>query len=217
MPCASAPSASAADLLRELLCARSIDCVIALGPLSNLGPLAAEHPDWFRGIPVLWMGGSLSGGNASAAAEFNCWADPRAAALLLGAGVDVWVIGLDATRGVVLRQGDIEALDLGRGPRGAFLAAVLAHLVDAEERQTGRGTAVLHDPTALAAAFAPELFRWERRCLGVCVDEGPERGRLADSPGGPEVRWASRVDRARLVPEIAARLRAWARAGDARA
>jgi inosine-uridine nucleoside N-ribohydrolase len=98
-----------------------------------------------------------------------------------------------------------------------FLGALLAHLLDAEERQAGPRTAVLHDPTALAAAFMPELFRWERRCLGVSVGEGPERGRLAERPGGSQVRWASGVDCARLVPEIAARLCAWARAGDARA
>jgi inosine-uridine nucleoside N-ribohydrolase len=210
------PAVPAADLLRECLVGRRVDCVIALGPLTNLGPLAAEHPDWFRGIPVFWMGGSLSGGNATPDAEFNCWADPHAAALLLGAGIDLTVIGLDVTGGVALDSADLGPEPFGSGPRARFLDALLARLADAQVVGSGERLALLHDPTAVAAATSPELFRWQQRCLSVSLGEGKERGRMLDSSGarGARVRWAGAVDRGALIARVVSRLSDWARAGD---
>jgi inosine-uridine nucleoside N-ribohydrolase len=214
-PRASRPGA--ADLLRDCLRDGRIDCVIALGPLTNLAPLAAEHPEWFRGIPVLWMGGSLSRGNVTPAAEFNCWADPHAASLVFASGIDVTAVGLDVTGGVGVAERELGSAPFGSGERARVLEGALAHLMDAEQLVSGRRRALLHDPVALAAALAPDLFRFESRCLGVEVREGPERGRLGARPGSgePGVRWATAVDRDRLVARFAARLRAWAGAGEA--
>jgi inosine-uridine nucleoside N-ribohydrolase len=210
------PEVGAAELLRECLLGRAIDCVIALGPLTNLGPLAAAHPEWFEGIPVYWMGGSLTGGNATQLAEFNCWADPQAAALLLGSRVEVTAVGLDVTRCVALGEGALSGAPFGSGTRARFLESALAHLMHAEQLVSGRRCAVLHDPVAVFAALDPRLLGCERRRLAVSVVEGPERGRLADLPGAcaTGVRWARAVDRERLVEGFLSRLSAWARAGD---
>jgi inosine-uridine nucleoside N-ribohydrolase len=207
----SRPDIGAADLLRECLLGRRIDCVIALGPLSNLGPLVAEHPDWFEGIPVCWMGGSLSGGNATPDAEFICWADPHAAALVLGAGIDLTLIGLDVTAGVVLRAEALGEAPFGTGPRARFLDALLAELGEAQVLGSGERCAVLHDPTAIAAVSSPELFRFEPRDLAVSLCEGDERGRLTE-PGAARVRWATAVDREALVARIVSLLSDWTRA-----
>jgi inosine-uridine nucleoside N-ribohydrolase len=208
------PAVAAAELLRECLVGRSVDCVIALGPLTNLGPLAAEHPDWFRGIPVFWMGGSLSGGNATPDAEFNCWSDPHAAALVLGAGIDLTVIGLDVTSAVALDAAGLGPEPFGSGPRARFLDALLGRLADAQVIGSGERLALLHDPTAVAAVTSPELFRWEQRRLEVSVGEGKGRGRMLDSSGssGAFVRWAAAVDRDALIARVVSRLSDWARA-----
>lgn len=211
------PALAAADLLRECLVERRIDCVIALGPLTNLAPLVAEHPDWFRGIPIFWMGGSLVGGNATPDAEFNCWADPDAAALVLGAGLELTAIGLDVTGGVALPAAELGETPFGSGPRARFLDALLARLCDAQLIGSGERRALLHDPTAIAAVTSPELFRCEKRCLAVSLGEGKDRGRLSEQAfaRGARVRWATRVDRDGLIARIVSRLRDWARAGEA--
>jgi inosine-uridine nucleoside N-ribohydrolase len=205
------PTLSAHELLRTCLTERRIDAVIALGPLTNLGPLAAEHPEWFEGIPVVWMGGSLSAGNVTAVAEFNCWADPHAAHLVLDSGIEVRVLGLDVTRCAAVRESALAAARFGSGERARFAAGVLARLADAEQLGSGQRCAVLHDPAAIAAALEPELFRWEKRCLSVSLADGPERGRLSDLPGAREsrVRWASEVRAAALLDSVLARLRSW--------
>jgi pyrimidine-specific ribonucleoside hydrolase len=210
------PEVGAAELLRECLRGRAVDCVIALGPLTNLGPLAAAHPGWFEGIPVYWMGGSLTGGNVTPAAEFNCWADPRAAALLLGSGVEVTAVGLDVTGCVALGEDALSGAPFGSGARARFLESALAHLMDAERLVSGRRCAVLHDPVAIFAALESGLLCCERRRLAVSVVEGPERGRLAELPDAyaPGVRWARALDRERVVERFLSRLRTWARAGD---
>jgi inosine/uridine nucleosidase len=215
-PAAAGP---AQEILERLLRGGELDCVVALGPLTNLAPLVRQRPDWFRGVPVIWMGGGLAHGNVTAAAEFNCWADPHAASWVLGSGIDLTVIGLDVTESVTLREHELEGRPFGSGRRARFLEGALAMLIDAEQRGSGRRCAVLHDPAAIAAALDDELFRCERRCFGVTVCEGPERGRLSDLPraGARGVRWATEVDRGRLVERFLRSLRAWAQAEEARA
>jgi purine nucleosidase/pyrimidine-specific ribonucleoside hydrolase len=206
--------AGAADVLRHCLVEGRADCVIALGPLTNLAPLVADHPEWFRGVPIFWMGGSLSGGNVTARAEFNCWADPQALEIVLAAGVELVAIGLDATRAVVLRESDLGEAPFGTGARGRFLEAALARLMDAQAEQTGERCAVLHDPTAVAAALGADLLRLEPRHLSVSVREGADRGALAERPGdgGGRVHWAAGVDSRRMLERILSRLRGWAAA-----
>ena len=46
------------------------------------------------------MGGSLTFGNVTAAAEFNIWADPDAARMVFESGIPIKMVGLNVTRQV---------------------------------------------------------------------------------------------------------------------
>ncbi|WVQ74783.1 hypothetical protein IAR50_004389 [Cryptococcus sp. DSM 104548] len=61
--------------------------IVALGPLTNLAHALRAEPETFHKVSrVVWMGGAFEvPGNTSPVAEFNCFADPYAAAAILDA------------------------------------------------------------------------------------------------------------------------------------
>jgi inosine-uridine nucleoside N-ribohydrolase len=210
------PLPSARDVLRQSLVERRVELVIALGPLTNVAELVLEEPELFAETTIVWMGGALEGGNVTPAAEFNAYADPAAADAVLRSGLDVRVIGLDVTCCAALREADLAPGALGDGQRGRFLDAVLRGLMDAEQIALGERVALLHDPCAIAAALGRDLFRWERKRLAVCAEDGPDRGRLMERRGfaGADAAYAVEIDHARVVKLVLERLRLWSGAGE---
>jgi inosine-uridine nucleoside N-ribohydrolase len=196
--------ASARDVLRQSLEA-GVECVVALGPLTNLAELVLERPTLLDGAEVVWMGGTLGRGNVTPLAEFNSYADPEAVGVLLASDVALRVIGLDVTQSVVVRPPDLEAEPFGCDPVGRFLERTLRALMEAERPLLGEPIATLHDPSAVMAAIFPDLFRYEELNLQVRVEAGRERGRLLARPdgaretGGHPVLYATEVRASEIV------------------
>ena len=150
--------------------------VAAIGPLTNIALLLAVYPDAAARIGrLVVMGGSATrGGNVTAAAEFNIWADPEAAAVVFRAGLPTVMVGLDVTLPTVLTAAGI-ARFAAAGPVGAQAAAVLAQYVDHARTAYGTDGVVVHDALALTEAIAPGTLGTVRR--DVVVDTGPGAGR----------------------------------------
>lgn len=189
--------------------------LVATGPLTNLaragmgGLLPAEAVS-----QLVWMGGSLSGGNITPYAEFNAYVDPVAADWVITAsGWPMRIVGLDVTRKARFGAAAVRRLER-LGPVGEALALVL----EAYCRRHGRSWAVLHDVVAVAALDAPWLFRWERRAVTV-VHDGRERGALLAFPNavGRPVWWAMDLDLPNFYTWFWAGMEQWRRSGDARA
>ena len=73
--------------------------LVATGPLSNVARALQAAPDLVDHLAgISWMGGSSTHGNTTAAAEFNCFADPEAAAVVFAAGhANLSMAGLNVT------------------------------------------------------------------------------------------------------------------------
>jgi len=94
--------------------------------------------------------------------------------------------------------------------------AALRALLCAEHAFSGEPAAYLHDPCAVAAAFAPELFDFEDKALRVCDDEGSARGRLrVDSAARQVAHYAVAARESALTALFLERVTEWA--SDARA
>ena len=136
--------------------------VLAVGPLT---PLVGEAPS-----RITWMGGGVAcGGNMTACAEFNAWADPEAADAVLTSGVPIRMIPLDATWQVRLRAPDLTRFEAGP-PHARALARACASFQGHEDEPCP------HDAVAAVAWVEPELFTWERRHVRCEVDGTHTRG-----------------------------------------
>ncbi len=202
---------AASDVLRHSLVERGVQHVVAIGPLTNLARLVRQDPALFESAEIVWMGGTLSEGNVTGAAEFNCYADPEAASIVLGSGLPVRVLGLDVTRCVAVRAAALPPDPFGSGRMGRFLAEVLSRLMRAERPVQGERMALLHDPCAIAAAARGELFRYQKHVIDVTVNEDTERGRMCARPEleGPEVLYADEVKSHDVVELFLGRLAEW--------
>ncbi|MDP9431017.1 MAG: nucleoside hydrolase [Actinomycetota bacterium] len=204
-----------AEVLRD---AEAPVTVAAIGPWTNVALLLATYPEAAERIGrLVLMGGSAGqGGNVTAAAEFNVWADPEAAQRVLGSGLPTVLVGLDVTLPTVLDDDGI-ARFAAAGPVGETAAAILRQYLDHSRSTYGTTGVVLHDALAVTEAIAPGTVGTVRRDVVVDTTLGAGRGQtlvdrrtVSDSPTAVEV--AETVDSAAAVEFLVSRLEALARA-----
>ena len=133
--------------------------LVPTGPMTNIALALRTAPDIAARLAgISFMGGGLFG-NRTATAEFNIWADPEAAAMVLDYGGPLIMAGLDVTYQL---QATPERVAQMRSIAGR-LAATLADLMTffsgtyVSRHENMRGAAV-HDPLAVMALTHPELF-----------------------------------------------------------
>jgi pyrimidine-specific ribonucleoside hydrolase len=186
--------------------------VAAVGPLTNIALLLRVFPDAAARIGrLVVMGGSAwRGGNVTAAAEFNVWADAEAAQAVLTSTLPTVLVGLDVTLPTVLDEDGI-ARFAAAGPIGARAAAILRQYLDHARRAYGTTGVVVHDALAVVEAILPGMLGTVRR--DVVVDTGlgfgrgqtlVDRRRVSAAPTAVEV--AERVDSAAAVEFLVSRL-----------
>lgn len=161
--------------------------LVALAPLTNLALLLGLRPDLAPRIAqIVFMGGSTGRGNITPAAEFNIWADPEAASMVMRSGARLAMFGLNVTERALFSH---DALARVRATAPAFnpVADALHFYMDTNERFNGPGTtaAPLHDACPVAYLLDPDLFRLSARAVHVITERGPGYGMtLVDQRGG---------------------------------
>lgn len=189
-------AAAAVDLLADT--ARETDglVVVALGPLTNLARAVTERPEFVDAVAMTYvMGGAVAvAGNApNGVAEWNVYADPIAAAVVVRSGLAITLVPLDATRFV--------PADAGLAAR--MPAGPLRELWEVGKPwQTGL---FLWDELTAVLAGRPELARVGPMRIDV-VTEGTEVGRTVADAAGREVMVVGRPDRRAVEDEFLAGL-----------
>jgi pyrimidine-specific ribonucleoside hydrolase len=159
--------------------------VVATGPLTNVALLLRAVPglrDRIAGISL--MGGSLGEGNTTAAAEFNIWADPEAAAIVFESGIPIRMAGLDVTHQALVLPADIARLEaLGTRPGQVFADLMRFFAIHHRDRYGWDGPPI-HDAVAVAWLADPGLVRSTPLRIDVATAGVQTRGRtVADREG----------------------------------
>lgn len=142
--------------------------LIPVGPLTNIAVALRRYPDLIdRVSQISLMGGSLTFGNVTPAAEFNIWADPDAAHVVFTSGIPIKVLGLNVTRQVPATP-ELRAQIRRIGSR---TAEAVADMLDFYSEQLaklfGLPGGSMHDPLAVAALVDPEMLRFESMHVAV--------------------------------------------------
>jgi inosine-uridine nucleoside N-ribohydrolase len=111
--------------------------------------------------------------------EWNLWSDPVAAREVLGSGMPITLVGLDATNDVPATVYLWDVLD--RHHAGARAAAAWRLMASSGMFAGGQ---YLWDPLAAAAVVRPDVLTFGRRRVNV-VTTGADTGRLVEDPRGP--------------------------------
>jgi inosine-uridine nucleoside N-ribohydrolase len=167
--------------------------LITLGPLTNIGAALgsdSELAGMVRGLVM--MGGSLSGGNITPAAEFNVYVDPEAARMVFQSGIPITMVGLDVTRKTALTEDHLRQLSAGRGAVSQAAAKIARNAIEHNRAQGFLIGPNMHDSLALSAFLDPSILKFEdyyvdveiagELTAGETVGYSPNEGDLRRSP-----------------------------------
>jgi purine nucleosidase len=144
---------------------------VTLGPLTNVAHAVQEQPELCRRVGrLVVMGGTSDGvGNVTPAAEFNFWADPEAARVVLNAGLPVQLVGWDVSRrDALVGPSDLARLRASNDPVAQFAVQVSRRYLDHSGSVGTRGSMDLPDAAAMFATLEPADTRW--RSIAVDVE-----------------------------------------------
>ena len=149
--------------------------LVPTGPLTNVARYLTAHGT--LGIErIVLMGGAIAEGNMTPAAEFNVWADPEAAQIVLDAELDVTMIGLDVTHKAVTGP-DVQRRLRTAGSIGVFVAELVDFFTVYHRQTYGWDGAPIHDAVAVAHLLRPGLVETKLRNVEVERESELCRGR----------------------------------------
>jgi pyrimidine-specific ribonucleoside hydrolase len=167
----------AVALLRDVLVEAADDgepvTLVPLAPMTNVALLLRTHPEAARGLArIVFMGGAAVVGNATAAAEFNVFHDPEAAAIVLDAaadlGVPVTMYGLDVFYDIRVPRLEAARLAAADDPAARIAGRLVAFQCD----RFGADEATIGDAGTLCAVLDPH---------GLVTQRSPVRVELTGS------------------------------------
>lgn len=135
--------------------------LVALGPLTNLAlatRLDPALPTKYKRLVV--MGGTIHGsGNITAAAEFNIYTDPEAAAIVFAAWPGLTLISWETTIEHSISPAQVDILMALDTPRARFFQRISRQTLEYMRQFMGREAMYAPDALAVAVALEPGIVR----------------------------------------------------------
>jgi len=142
--------------------------LLTIGPLTNIATALNGDPELAVMVrSLVMMGGSLSGGNITPAAEFNIYVDPEAARIVFQSGIPITMVGLDVTRRTSLTDDHVHVLQAAENPVSQAAAKIARNAIDHTRAQGFLVGPNMHDSLAVAAFLDPLILRWKEYYVDV--------------------------------------------------
>ena len=145
--------------------------LLTLGPLTNITLACELHPTFLSELKslVCLAGAVAVGGDITASAEGNIYADPESARLILTSSIHKTLIPLDVASQLVLTFSDMDRLPHESGSRvSGVLDQLLPFALRAARRHLGLEGIELREVAALAALTRPQLFT--RKVMAIDIE-----------------------------------------------
>ena len=127
------------------------------------------------------MGGSLGKGNRTPHAEFNIFADPEAASIVLSSGAPLVMMGLDVTLQVLLDDEKEKHYKTLSSHTAIMFNDSMSHYIRAC-RLHGSEYPAMHDPCCIAYVADPTIFEVEKHSIRVELIDKETYGKTTSVP-----------------------------------
>jgi inosine-uridine nucleoside N-ribohydrolase len=136
--------------------------LLTIGPLTNVATALNSDSEIASKVQrLVMMGGSLSGGNITPAAEFNVYVDPEAARIVFQSGIPITMVGLDVTRKTTLTEEHLRILEGGQNAVSQAAATIARNAIQHNRDQGFLVGPNMHDSLAVAALLDPSILKWK--------------------------------------------------------
>ena len=160
--------------------------IVTCGPLTNLAVALQKEENLAENIKKVWiLGGSASGtGNMTPKAEYNVYADPEAADIVLRAGMDtLWVTWDTAVGETEITPAEVERLMNSGSGAAVFCARYTRTLREYYRKTYGRESFAVIDSLVMTAALYPEIMEGVFRAhCAIELAQGEMRGHFRMDP-----------------------------------
>jgi inosine-uridine nucleoside N-ribohydrolase len=150
----------AVELLHQLIMASTeLVTLVTLAPKTNAAMLLSMYPEVATRLEqIIFMGGSASGGNVTALAEFNVWHDPEAAQCVIESSSLITMYALDAFSRLTVRRTDADRFRDGDHPAVRLAGELLYRRRARSDEENRDYLGLLGDGGAMVLLSNPELF-----------------------------------------------------------
>lgn len=132
---------------------------VALGPLTNLAMAMRLEPKIIPKIKkIVLIGGSYQLGNITPAAEFNIYADPEAAHIVLTCGRPIVMIGLSITEKVFATKKVMDKMASIHNKAAALFTNVVSFYTASNKQFYNYEVSPVYDPAAIVYLINPAIF-----------------------------------------------------------
>jgi inosine-uridine nucleoside N-ribohydrolase len=136
--------------------------LLTIGPLTNVAAALNSDPALAPMVrSLVMMGGSLSGGNITPAAEFNVYVDPEAARIVFQSGIPITMVGLDVTRKTSLTEDHVRTLEAAQNPVSQAAAKIARNAINRNRERGFLGGPNMHDSLAVAGFLDPSILQFQ--------------------------------------------------------